>query len=67
GFEPNWGGFHPIWTRILHGNCTLVARFGTTSFSVGIYLGSRIGGSVGGEMGQPGIFQNRNRWKFFNG
>jgi hypothetical protein len=44
----------------LHGNCTVLARLGTTSLSVGINLGSRIGGIVGGEMGQMGIFQNRN-------
>ena len=50
---------------ILHGNCTPVARLGTSSCSVGIHLGSRIGGVVGGEKSQMGIFQNRNQWKFF--
>jgi len=67
GFEPDRGGFHPKRTRILHGNCTPIARLGTTSFSVVIrlLLGEMGEGSVGGELGQLGFFQYRNQWKYF--
>ena len=57
GFEPNKGGFHPKRTRILHGNCTVIARLLLGWEPPGL---KDRGELVGGKMGQMGIFQNRN-------
>jgi len=55
GFEPEWGGFHPKRTRILHGNCTvevhlLIGKMGEGSLEVkgvnGEFSNTGTGGNI---------------------